>query len=767
MEKVDTLSNLITTLYQKKTSDATTEVAGEDNDRREEQLAKLNNTTEQIRDILKKRIAGAATENSVGFTTAPIKEIVTRVAEAIENVSGDELEKLSEENKKLITEFKQSLEKLSDKNSKEFLRAYEALMETADKLSKSDNETVRSLGEDTKGKLADRKLAEAGYELRGENDTFKNRLKRAFATEDQVDPVTGVAKIGGFKGLAKNIFAPKEGGLIDDLLTSDEEKVAREQRREERKIARQEKLDNITRPPVEAQARVREPIKRIADLTDEDRKVLEKQGYMQQGIGIVGATPGDSAKALSIDEINDRLANPDSYENRGEGSPTPSAEIETPKPIISSEDAEIASGLFEDPTKVYQEKIAENSDKQVELLGEILETLNKLGQVSESGQQPAGDSGGGGFGIPGMGNLARGAGRFISRGASALGRGAVGLGRGLVNAARGGANLVRGAVGLSAAGATGAGIAGAAGATGAAGAAGSAGASMGSRLASGAATVGKGALRVAGKLAAPIAIGMAAYDAYQGFNADPNATTGQALQNAGRNALSGLTFGLVSSTEDKMADGSYQTDRLIEKAEDEGLYDKDYIGNSEIDKTKLAETKDIEMLNAILADNDMNEEDTQAVKSRIEQIQSGVDLSPQESKDKEKEKEKKKSSGGVMSTIGKGLMAATPLGIAGMAADKLTGGALGSAASSMSSLASAAFTATPMGMAAEKLGLLSSAAEESSIPNINVPPPTVISQGGDSGIQQVAETLAQLGGMKSVRANDSSWMRFQDRRSFG
>lgn len=63
--------------------------------------------------------------------------------------------------------------------------------------------------------------------------------------------------------------------------------------------------------------------------------------------------------------------------------------------------------------------------------------------------------------------------------------------------------------------------------------------------------------RLAGRLAAPVAIAMSAYDAYKGWNADENATTGQKLRNAGRNVLSGLTFGLVDSTEDKMASGEY------------------------------------------------------------------------------------------------------------------------------------------------------------------------------------------------------------------
>ena len=837
MENKQTFSDFVA-LLQQKNAQAEDSVGGVE---QLEQLEKLNESVTRIREDLKKRVSGAASMNSIGVASAPLQEIVTKITESIEesNVSGETLEKLSEENRKLVSEFKESLEKLSDKNSKEFQKAYEALVDAADKLSKSDDPTVSGFGASAKEKLVDTKLSQEGYKLRGENDTIANRIRRSFARPEQVDPTTGVAKIGGFKGLAKNIFAPKEGGLIDDIFTSDEDKVARESRRQEFRLAEEQ------------------------------------------------ATQAD------ISRVSEGMPDISEPENQTPESTTPAAVIETPKSPASSDEAEIKAGLFEDPTKEYQEKIAENSDKQVLLLEQILETLNKLGQVSESGG--AAESGGessGGMGGLGMGALLAGgafalgrgitrgvkavgrgvvgAGRMVARGAAGLGRGALALGtraagaiaatgvggaaiEGISGAARtaqsmGGAaiNTARGVVGTgvqaasrvasnagqmlsgaartaqsmggaainTARGVVGTGVqaagrvasnagqmlSGAARTAGGAvaGAAKTAGGAVAgaAKTAGGAAVKGLGmAARVAGKLAAPLAIGMAAYDAFKGFNADENATTGQKFQNAGRNVLSGLTFGLVDSTEDKMEDGSYQLDRLVEKAEDEGLYDKDYLGDSEIDKSKLAETTDIEMLNAILADDDLNEEDTEAVQARIQAIQSGeADLSPKEQEEKKKEeseKESEKKSGGVMSTIGKGLLAATPIGAAGMLADKMTGGAVSnafgglfggataagsldqSAPSSSSGMlgglggvAKAALSVTPIGMAASALDNLTSAASPTTSPNISVPPPTVITQ-GDGGAKQVAETLAQLGNMKNVRANDSSWRRFQDRRSFG
>ena len=57
--------------------------------------------------------------------------------------------------------------------------------------------------------------------------------------------------------------------------------------------------------------------------------------------------------------------------------------------------------------------------------------------------------------------------------------------------------------------------------------------------------LGRVATGVLGKAAWPVALGFAAYDAYKGYNAQPNASTGTRLRNAGQNALSGLTFGAV------------------------------------------------------------------------------------------------------------------------------------------------------------------------------------------------------------------------------
>jgi hypothetical protein len=122
--------------------------------------------------------------------------------------------------------------------------------------------------------------------------------------------------------------------------------------------------------------------------------------------------------------------------------------------------------------------------------------------------------------------------------------------------------------------------------------------------------------RFAGPVGLAVSAGMAVADGVSGFTADENATTGQSFQNAGRNIMSGLTFGLVDSTQEKMEDGSYQQDRILEAAEDAGFYDKDYMGKSEIDKTKIQDAS-IPQLQAILADDDLRPQDVKFVEDLI------------------------------------------------------------------------------------------------------------------------------------------------------
>ena len=65
------------------------------------------------------------------------------------------------------------------------------------------------------------------------------------------------------------------------------------------------------------------------------------------------------------------------------------------------------------------------------------------------------------------------------------------------------------------------------------------------------------------------------------------------------------------------------------KAKDIGLYDKDYVGNSEVDLNMLAETTDTAQLQAILDDNDLSDTDRMRVSRRLEQIKRETPATPE------------------------------------------------------------------------------------------------------------------------------------------
>ena len=59
----------------------------------------------------------------------------------------------------------------------------------------------------------------------------------------------------------------------------------------------------------------------------------------------------------------------------------------------------------------------------------------------------------------------------------------------------------------------------------------------------------------------------------------------------------------------------------LQRAKDTGLYDEDFLGNSEVDLNVLSSTTDSSMLKSILNDNDISDEDRMRVERRLSQIE--------------------------------------------------------------------------------------------------------------------------------------------------
>ncbi|NBO28668.1 MAG: hypothetical protein EBX47_06095 [Synechococcaceae bacterium WB8_1B_057] len=104
---------------------------------------------------------------------------------------------------------------------------------------------------------------------------------------------------------------------------------------------------------------------------------------------------------------------------------------------------------------------------------------------------------------------------------------------------------------------------------------------------------------VLGKVALPLAAGLSAYNAYQGFSADKNAGLGEKFLNAGSSALSGLTFGLLGSSAEEIAARSKKPDlgKEADKSRKE-IEEKSLQGQTSTQDKKPTETLTTE-LNAL------------------------------------------------------------------------------------------------------------------------------------------------------------------------
>ena len=69
---------------------------------------------------------------------------------------------------------------------------------------------------------------------------------------------------------------------------------------------------------------------------------------------------------------------------------------------------------------------------------------------------------------------------------------------------------------------------------------------------------GAKAARFLGPVGAAITLGMAAYDSAQGFNADPEASTGQKIKNAGSALLNSFSFGLLGKSAEEIKEEAAQ-----------------------------------------------------------------------------------------------------------------------------------------------------------------------------------------------------------------
>ncbi len=358
------------------------------------------------------KIAAAINPGSVSEANpTATQSMITTFVKYFESSALEIVHEMDDDQEKLINSMVDEITKLQTKNLAEFEKSIDKIVALTNMMMSSDNSKLKELGQGVQDKAKEELLSAKKINLSPENDTALNRLGARFNMDTEKTPLkglTGVAKLaGGFLRDTKNQFksgmksAIGEGGLIDTIRTTDQQRKERELSRTEESakgietksktddfkklvedILKQGKKDNSGggEKPEKEQF---QPIERLTDLTDDQKKALEKQG-------IAPASEDDisyrkEGKPVSIDQINTALSSPSSEQQEDTAGISKNASVEA----ITAIGASVAI-------------LESNSTESLDIFNKMLESLTKLSDwIEQNGNQllEAGGGGGGGGGI--------------------------------------------------------------------------------------------------------------------------------------------------------------------------------------------------------------------------------------------------------------------------------------------------------------------------------------------------------------------------------
>lgn len=324
------------------------------------------------------------TTSPLSVTTVDGEKAAKILSAATENISKD-LEQYTDEERKMLTELVKEIGKLTEKNLEGFNKGIKEVLALAKKgqaVAQASGNTDAATRFANAGKAAKEQYFQANdMGLKGKEDTFRNRLKRAVSGKDTT---TGTAIPKGFVKTqlegAKRVFTGKSGDLRYDLFTSDKKKRA-------------EARDSMG---------LAQEAEKLTDLTTEQKKLLAERG-------IAPASEKDisyrrEGKPVSKDTINQELQK-DYDEKKGATAILPAGIEANPSQPIS-ELQEDSAGMSESPvvdaiqdsTKKLDE-ISDTFKETNELFTAIKDSLEKIAQSLESSGGSDGPGGGGGIDI--------------------------------------------------------------------------------------------------------------------------------------------------------------------------------------------------------------------------------------------------------------------------------------------------------------------------------------------------------------------------------
>jgi len=471
-----------------------------------EKTIKKSDVAKRIReDILTSKDKPAVDELNQSVATA---QNVAKVAAAIEMMSNEQNDTLLEILKALekIPETLEDQEKQASDN-------LEKLVEVIVKLEKDAEEAEKSGDTEKAGKIkaqvgvlkgeANKQLKLSTQTLDAAPKTFGEGMARMMG----VEPTQLREQGGGIKGLGKALFKGTRdyvGSITNpdkfnqSFIPTVDERIQKEKEQQTAKEAIASSLGEARK------GEIREKIKDVPDYlrVKVDSETGERYRQTKDGGRINEMNPSGEKNSRFDFGTTGRLVEEETGKGYDYGAGAVAA-----APAKST-----ASSIFEGESGTDEETKAGN-EEVIDKLDEVKEAIEELNATLENKEM---GGGGGGLmdnaldlatsrGRPNLGTASRGASRAATRGATQA-------------ATRGGAKAIF----------------------------------------KGALKGGARAARFLGPIGAAVTLGMAAYDATQGAMADPDASTGQKLKNAGSSLLNSLTFGLVGKSANEIREEAAQ-----------------------------------------------------------------------------------------------------------------------------------------------------------------------------------------------------------------
>lgn len=664
------------------------------------------------------------------------QSMITTFVNKFNSAALEIIQTMDDDQEDLIKNMVDEITKLQTKNMQEFEKAINKIVGISNKMIESNNPKLAELGKDLQDQAKNELIKSSGFNLTGEDDTFKNRLKRQIIDTGNIEnedetksKVSGLGKIRGFFSDAKKEFkkgfgaAIEEGSVADNIFRSDEEK-------------RQRLLSRVDETASES---------KTESLNESFKKIVEE---------ILNQKKTDT----KVPESNP-VSETDSEEQEDRAGISKDAEITA---LEKSADSNLI--------------IQQNTTESTEILGKLLEEVKKIAELMIS-NQGQGDGGGGGVGFirgsvrPGTRpRSVRGRARLARMQARTAGRGVVGaitrIGGNIASSGRGALGGIGRVLGFGAAGLGAAGTAAAVGAaipdapTGSTGSPATTAAAA-SNSASRPGILGRitgGASNIASKVGNFFGFGSSASPSTPTSGATGSARPaglGSKTMSMGGRALGALGIGLDVFDRTTSGQSAGQVATGVGGGVAGGLLGAKVGGALGVLGGPAAPvTVPLGALvggglgyfgggaagdaayNAVSGTGKQSTPTSQpTTRGTAERPQQGLFSRAME-----------------MASNNKGMMAGAALGPIGMA-----GGAL---VDSLSGSRGKTETGRNIDSAIIEAG--TKATKDKMI--VNVPPPTVINQGNQGG-QQSGPTITAPGGVRNVRSDDPTWLMFQKRRA--